>query len=469
MTHILPRSFLIRSIGFSAAFLFSMFLALMTVPVASAASATIDTALYTSLTPTITGTTDVSPQIIVIIGNNQKWDLYRGAPVTVVDGKWSHTVTTSLPAGKYTLEVFSLVGKKISPTNILHTSIVISTPKSSDITSRIAEITKKIAELKAKIGSTTAPVPSLPSGGSKCDLNLSRTLSLGSQGSDVTNLQNFLKVQGLFSGEVTGYFGPITQKSIQAFQRLHSIVMDGTPATTGFGLVGARTLVALNKSCTVSSSDSSEVYAKITATDLGNSGEGNLARNVIFTDGTSVAFDTLFPLTKDGKSIVDAKTIGDGDNGMTAASRKAAEGLILRRFNGGVQLVLDAHHGDEDETAPVSEGDDFEYITGKLEIQGGAFVKGSLKENEELGPLDRHTTSTSIPETKGRDSISMEGTSKVAFNFFAGTGSDAFDVKYKPTLVGVVQGASTTNALEELKSLMLLQLQQLKAELSDAQ
>ncbi len=73
-------------------------------------------------------------------------------------------------------------------------------------------------------------------------------LDMGSQGSDVSELQSYLsKNPHIYpSGLVTGYFGVLTQSGIQMFQANQGIVSSGTPETTGFGRVGPVTMARLN-------------------------------------------------------------------------------------------------------------------------------------------------------------------------------------------------------------------------------
>lgn len=52
---------------------------------------------------------------------------------------------------------------------------------------------------------------------------LRRDLWYGCQGYDVYVLQRFLKKQGLFLQEPTGYFGPVTGSAVRDFQILHNI------------------------------------------------------------------------------------------------------------------------------------------------------------------------------------------------------------------------------------------------------
>jgi len=72
---------------------------------------------------------------------------------------------------------------------------------------------------------------------------LSGNLGMGSTGEDVSRLQAFLgKDKNIYpAGSVTGYFGRMTEDAVKNWQTAHNIVSDGTPGTTGFGVVGPHT------------------------------------------------------------------------------------------------------------------------------------------------------------------------------------------------------------------------------------
>lgn len=71
---------------------------------------------------------------------------------------------------------------------------------------------------------------------------LGRRLAVGSSGTDVANLQRFLRELGFFNHpQNTGFFGPVTDAAVRQFQRANGIVTAGTAATTGFGAVGPQT------------------------------------------------------------------------------------------------------------------------------------------------------------------------------------------------------------------------------------
>ena len=76
---------------------------------------------------------------------------------------------------------------------------------------------------------------------------LKTTLKKGDSGSSVTTLQKILKKEGFFEDEPSGYYGEITQKAVQEFQKKYLIVSSGTPSTTGFGNIGWATLSKLNE------------------------------------------------------------------------------------------------------------------------------------------------------------------------------------------------------------------------------
>lgn len=78
-----------------------------------------------------------------------------------------------------------------------------------------------------------------------------RNLTVGSSGTDVTELQERLTREGDYSGPITGYFGPLTEAGVKKYQSRKGIVSSGAPGTTGFGYVGPKTRSVLNESGSV--------------------------------------------------------------------------------------------------------------------------------------------------------------------------------------------------------------------------
>ncbi len=69
-----------------------------------------------------------------------------------------------------------------------------------------------------------------------------RHLAFGSRGPDVVQLQEYLISQNMLApGFATGYFGFLTERAVQRWQVKYDIVYSGTPATTGYGVLGPKT------------------------------------------------------------------------------------------------------------------------------------------------------------------------------------------------------------------------------------
>jgi peptidoglycan hydrolase-like protein with peptidoglycan-binding domain len=81
--------------------------------------------------------------------------------------------------------------------------------------------------------------------------NIGRTLKKGLSGDDVRRLQQFLAqdVTVYPEGQVTGYYGALTEAAVRRWQAKYQVVSSGTPATTGYGIVGPRTAAAIALLC----------------------------------------------------------------------------------------------------------------------------------------------------------------------------------------------------------------------------
>jgi peptidoglycan hydrolase-like protein with peptidoglycan-binding domain len=125
--------------------------------------------------------------------------------------------------------------------------------------------------------------------------NLTRSLSIGFEGSDVVQLQNFLIAQNLLpQGDNTGYFGHLTQAAAIAFQGKQSL------PTTGF--VGPLTRAAISKVCGVTEI-SNKTVAPVPDTFYASPNSGMAPLEVAF------AYDDPTP----GHSYT--ITFGDGSSG----------------------------------------------------------------------------------------------------------------------------------------------------------
>ena len=73
--------------------------------------------------------------------------------------------------------------------------------------------------------------------GQSSEVVFSRTLENGMSGDDVSALQELLAEYGYFYGNVTGYFGDLTESAVMNFQREYGLVIDG--------IAGSATLAVL--------------------------------------------------------------------------------------------------------------------------------------------------------------------------------------------------------------------------------
>src|SRR3989344_3410411 len=95
-------------------------------------------------------------------------------------------------------------------------------------------------------GATIIKTISTPSG---ITITITKVLKLGSENSEVRQLQELLaKDPGIYpEGKVTGYFGALTKKAVQNFQKKYAIASSGNENTTGYGLVGPKTLAKIKE------------------------------------------------------------------------------------------------------------------------------------------------------------------------------------------------------------------------------
>jgi peptidoglycan hydrolase-like protein with peptidoglycan-binding domain len=89
------------------------------------------------------------------------------------------------------------------------------------------------------VASTLAP----QTGPTYSCITLTRSLKFGDRGSDVAELQKYLSLNvGIYpEAEVTGYYGRATESAVKRWQSARGVVGSGDPASTGWGVVGART------------------------------------------------------------------------------------------------------------------------------------------------------------------------------------------------------------------------------------
>ncbi|MBE5814642.1 MAG: hypothetical protein E7320_05465 [Clostridiales bacterium] len=147
-------------------------------------------------------------------------------------------------------------------------------------------------------------------------ITTSQTLRYGSQGTEVTNLQNRLIALGYLAGSADGKFGGQTRNALVAFQKANNLVPDG--------VAGAKTIAALESASAVSNQvDTSEtlrlgsVSAAVAALQkrlvalgfLTGEADGNFG---VKTNLAVIAFQKANGLTPDG--IAGSRTLAKLNN-----------------------------------------------------------------------------------------------------------------------------------------------------------
>ncbi|MFA7309334.1 MAG: peptidoglycan-binding protein [Candidatus Paceibacterota bacterium] len=112
----------------------------------------------------------------------------------------------------------------------------------------------QVAALQAQFGTQqSVTLPATVTSNANCPL-IGRVLKRGSNGDDVTRLQRFLALDASIypEGQVTGYYGALTEAAVQRWQTRYNIVSSGSADTTGYGVTGPRTAAAISLQCSTS-------------------------------------------------------------------------------------------------------------------------------------------------------------------------------------------------------------------------
>lgn len=128
---------------------------------------------------------------------------------------------------------------------------VSSAQTAEELRARIDTLLQQIRALQGQIAASqneSLPTQATFVTGGNCPA-LSRSLTVGARGNDVTALQVFLASQGVFGEEATGYFGPLTEAAVKKIQAMHGVVSSGDAASTGYGAVGPKTRALIGSLC----------------------------------------------------------------------------------------------------------------------------------------------------------------------------------------------------------------------------
>ncbi|MEI6843596.1 MAG: peptidoglycan-binding domain-containing protein, partial [bacterium] len=82
---------------------------------------------------------------------------------------------------------------------------------------------------------TPSQTPTSQSSPVSAPLTLTHNIQYRDSGTDVKQLQTYLKNNKLFTGPITGYFGPLTLHAVKLYQKKYGIPQTGTvgPLTRG--------------------------------------------------------------------------------------------------------------------------------------------------------------------------------------------------------------------------------------------
>src|SRR3989344_3135465 len=112
---------------------------------------------------------------------------------------------------------------------------------------QIEQLQARIKILQQQLGGTSPTEPEPPSVLPGCRPVFLYTLYRGvndkGTGGEVTKLQKILAEDPTVypEGLVTGYYGSLTEKAVQRWQAKQGVISSGSPATTGYGIVGPQT------------------------------------------------------------------------------------------------------------------------------------------------------------------------------------------------------------------------------------
>ena len=150
-----------------------------------------------------------------------------------------------------------------------------------ELTAQISALMQQVTMLQSRFNTQSDTVPATtdqppaqeaPSTGAAVSAptgnncpSFTRPLSRGMKGEDVLSLQGILFEAGLLTrDQVIGLFGPRTEAALQEWQAKYDIVSSGSPSSTGWGVLGPRTMQFITLNC---ASRAASVNASDTAQD----------------------------------------------------------------------------------------------------------------------------------------------------------------------------------------------------------
>jgi len=135
----------------------------------------------------------------------------------------------------------SATGTLLTASSSVATTTISSGTSSAALEAQLQSLLALLASLESQAAKQGIAAPSVTA----TPPLFTKTLYLGVSGSDVSHLQEFLAEDPAIypEGKVTGYFGVLTLKAVQRFQKKYGIAKAGDP---GYGYVGPLTRAKLN-------------------------------------------------------------------------------------------------------------------------------------------------------------------------------------------------------------------------------
>ncbi|OGG74597.1 hypothetical protein A3A37_00760 [Candidatus Kaiserbacteria bacterium RIFCSPLOWO2_01_FULL_52_36] len=222
---------------------------------------------------------------------------------------------------------FGGVGLVLLATPLLTSALTVQEQIAALLT-QLNQLQQQIATLSASISNTTtsssgsdtailAPGEGTPGYNHLACNAVTRRLYRGLNGADVMALQNFLIAEGLLaSGSVTGYYGVQTESAVQLWQSSHDIISSGDPETTGWGVLGPKTLMAMRQpDCSDTAGDGgtttggtpnvqasppsgrAPLTVSFTITNSRSTADSGIYYTITFGDGQTDRFPPITPFT----------------------------------------------------------------------------------------------------------------------------------------------------------------------------
>ncbi len=225
---------------------------------------------YYSLSDSFTGST-------VSTNNINSSGSFSWTPLSTEVGTHTITVSAADSSGKHANATVSIIVGAPAAATTTVTTTAVSQPAPASTSALSQSQVQSILSLLQSFGADQSTINGVSvalgggqAAGSGTTVSASsaesgdtftKYLSLGVTDTEVSDLQNVLIAQGLFSGSATGYYGPLTEKAVRAFQRAHNL--------TQLGVVGPGTRAALNA---LSGSGSSSTPASSSTAAASNDG-----------------------------------------------------------------------------------------------------------------------------------------------------------------------------------------------------